>query len=250
MAPTTSSSTRTEASKTRCATARTLAAYHGCEEGVERRPRAWYERSVGFAIVGLTGGIGSGKSTVARMFAELGVPIVDADQVARVVVEPGTVGLAKVVEAFGDGVLDAEGRLDRAALGERVFGDEAARKRLEGILHPLIGAWSMERLMVLSREGHPYALYEAALLVENGSHRTMSALIVVAVDEATQIERVQTRDGLDEAAARARIAAQLPLAEKVAVADYVVHNDRSLEETRAQVDAIHRELLTRFGDGS
>ncbi len=204
---------------------------------------------MGFAIVGLTGGIGSGKSTVARMFAELGVPIVDADQVAREVVEPGSEGLKAVVAAFGEEVLDADGRLDRARLGARVFEDEAARKRLEGILHPRIGARSMERLMALAREGHPYAIYEAALLVENGSHRMMGALIVVSADEATQIDRVRARDGLDEDAARARIASQLPLADKVAVADYVVENDGSLEETRARVSEIHAALLARFAGG-
>lgn len=204
-------------------------------------------RCVGFAIVGLTGGIGSGKSTVARMFAELGVPIVDADQVSREVVEPGSDGLREIVAAFGEEVLDAEGRLDRAKLGARVFGDETARKRLEAILHPRIGARSMERLMALSKEGHPYALYEAALLVENGSHRMMGALIVVAANEATQIARVRARDGLDEEGARARIASQLPLADKVAVADYVVHNDGPLEATRLRVEEVHRELLARFG---
>lgn len=202
---------------------------------------------MGFAIVGLTGGIGSGKSTVARMFAELGVPVVYADVVAREVVEPGSDGLAEVVAAFGAEILDDEGRLDRAALAERVFGDDAARRRLEGILHPRIALRSMQRLMALGQEGHPYAIYEAALLVENGSHRMMGALVVVAADEATQIERVCRRDGLGADAARARIASQRPLADKVAVADYVVWNDHSLEETRARVRQIHRELLERFG---
>lgn len=201
-----------------------------------------------FAIVGLTGGIGSGKSTVARFFRELGVPIIDADQVAREVVEPGTEGLAEVVAAFGEDVLDGEGRLDRAVLGERVFGDDEARKQLEKILHPRIGAASMEKLMELSHQGHAYALYEAALLVENGSNRMMNALVVVAVDESTQLARVQARDELDEDAARARIASQLPLSEKVAVADYVIQNDGSLDATQRRVDEVHRELLARFGD--
>lgn len=105
----------------------------------------------------------------------------------------------------------------------------------------------MERLAALGREGHPYAIYEAALLVENGTHRMMGALVVVAVDEATQIARVKARDGLDEDAARARIDAQLPLAEKVRVADHVIRNDGTLEETRAQTVAVHVALLARFG---
>ena len=200
--------------------------------------------------MGLTGGIGSGKSTVARFFEELGVPVVDADRVAREVVEPGTEGLAEIVAAFGEGVLDEDGRLDRAALGRRVFADPAARRQLESILHPRIGALSMERLMAHSREGHPYALYEAALLVENGSHSMMGELVVVAVDEATQLARVKARDGLDDDAARARIASQLPLSDKVAVADYVIRNDGSLEETRARVEEVHRALLASVGDES
>jgi len=202
---------------------------------------------VAFAVAGLTGGIGSGKSTVAAMFSELGVPVVDADRVARDVVEPGTDGLAAVVEAFGDGMLGEDGRLDRAKLGERVFDDEAARRRLEGILHPRIAAASMARFAQLAEEGHPYAIYEAALLVESGRHRMMGALIVVAVDEATQVARVEARDALSAEAARKRIAAQLPLAEKVDVADYVIRNDGDRDETRAQVREVHASLLERFG---
>ncbi len=200
-----------------------------------------------FAVAGLTGGIGSGKSTVAAMFSELGVPVVDADRVARDVVEPGTDGLAAVVEAFGDGMLGKDGRLDRAKLGERVFDDEAARKRLEGILHPRIAAASMARFAQLAEEGHPYAIYEAALLVESGRHRMMGALIVVAVDEATQVARVEARDALSAEAARKRIAAQLPLAEKVDVADSVIRNDGDRDETRARVREVHASLLERFG---
>lgn len=206
----------------------------------------WYQRSMAFGIVGLTGGIGSGKSTVARFFAELGVPVVDADQVARDVVEPGSDGLTAVVGVFGEEILDDQGRLDRAELGRRVFGDEEARAQLEAILHPRIAAASMEKLLALSREGHPYAIYEAALLVEKGTHRTMGALVVVAVAPQTQIARVRARDDLDEAGARARLAAQLPLEEKIAVADFVIRNDGALEETREQTRAVHEALLSRF----
>jgi len=207
----------------------------------------WYLRLVGFAVVGLTGGIGSGKSTVARFFGALGVPVIDADQVAREVVEPGTDGLAEVVAAFGDEVLDDEGRLDRAAVADRVFEDEAARKRLESILHPRIAAASMQKLAALSAAGHAYAIYEAALIVENGAYRTMNALVVVTVDEATQLARVRARDDLDEAAVRKRIASQLPQAEKVAVADWVIDNGGSLEETEARVAEVHAAILERFG---
>ena len=142
-----------------------------------------------------------------------------------------------------------DGTLDRAKLGERVFADAEARKRLEGILHPRIAQASMARFGALAAEGHPYAIYEAALLVENGSHRMMNALVVVTASEQTQIERVCARDGLDEAAARARVAAQLPLEEKVRVADYVIENDGSLDATRARTLEVHRALLARFAGG-
>lgn len=202
---------------------------------------------MGFAIAGLTGGIGSGKSTVARMFAELGVPVLDADQIARDVVEPGTDGLRAVVAALGEDVLDTEGHLDRAKLGARVFDDEGARKKLESILHPRIAVESMKRFAELAQQGHPYAIYEAALLVENRSQSLMGALIVVAASEATQIARVRARDGLEEEAARARLRAQLPLEDKIAVADYVIDNEGSLDEVRARTLEVHRALLARFG---
>jgi dephospho-CoA kinase len=205
--------------------------------------------AVAFAIVGLTGGIGSGKSTVARFFSEQGVPVVDADVIAREIVEPGTEGLAAVLDAFGHDLVGPDGRLDRKQLGARVFADAAARKELEAITHPRIAQASMERFARLAREGHPYAIYEAALLVENGSYEMMSALVVVKASEATQIARVVARDGVDEDAARARIEAQLPLAEKVRVADYVIDNEGGLEQTRERTRAVHRALLERFGEG-
>jgi dephospho-CoA kinase len=204
---------------------------------------------VSFGIVGLTGGIGTGKSTVGRILEEEGVPVVDADRIARDVVEPGTEGLAEVVSAFGADVLDAEGRLDRGKLAQRVFGDDAARKKLESILHPRIAQASMARFAEHERAGHPYVVYEATLLVENGTHRMMGALIVVTASEATQIARVRERDAFDEAAVRARIAAQLPLSEKVKVADYVIENDGTLEELRARTLEVHRALVARFGGG-
>jgi len=196
--------------------------------------------------VGLTGGIASGKSTVARFFAELGVPIVDADRVAREVVAPGTEGLAEVVAAFGEGVLDEGGFLDRKALGERVFAEETERKRLEAILHPRIAGRSAEKMAEIAGDA-AYVLYEAPLIVENGLHRAMAALIVVAVDEETQLARLIERDGLDEGAAKARVAAQLPLRDKVDVADYVIDNGGDVEATRARVREVHETLVGRFG---
>jgi dephospho-CoA kinase len=199
------------------------------------------------AIVGLTGGIASGKSTVARIFRELGVEVVDADVVAREVVAKGSEGLAEVVAALGEEVLAPDGTLDRKKTAAIVFADPDRRKKLEAITHPRIAKRSMEALAALAARGDPYAVYEASLLVENGTHRMMGALVVVAASEATQIRRAMERDGASEAEARARIAAQLPLAEKIAAADHVIWNDGDLGELRARTEEVHRALSTRFG---
>jgi dephospho-CoA kinase len=197
-------------------------------------------------VIGLTGGIASGKSSVAAVLRDLGAPIVDADQLARDVVEPGKPALADIAERFGREVLDAEGRLDRKRLGERVFADPTARAALNAITHPRIAEASRAALAELRASGrHPVALYEAALLVENQIHRGLDGLIVVSVPAEVQIERLCRRDQIDPDAARARLAAQLPLADKVAVADWVVDNGGSLDETRAQVERIWREIVAR-----
>lgn len=198
-------------------------------------------------VVGLTGGIACGKSTVARRFAALGVPVVDADAIARDVVRPGTSGLSAVREAFGDGVLATDGALDRKALGARVFGDDAARRRLEAILHPRIAAESAARFRSLQDSGAPYLLYEAALLVETGRHRDLAALVVVAASPGTQLARLVARDGEGEDAARRRIAAQMPIEEKVSVADHVIWNDGTIADAHARVDEVHAALVRRFG---
>lgn len=200
-------------------------------------------------VVGLTGGIASGKSTVARAFESHGARVIDADQLAREVVEPGTPGLAAIVEAFGEDVLLADGQLDRKALGARVFADEPARQKLNAITHPRIAALGAQRMMELQDSGAPYLMYEAALIVENGAYRTMGALVVVASSTEAQTRRVLQRDGLDEQEARARIASQAPLERKLEVADYVVHNDGGLDELRVRVREVHEALLERFGKG-
>lgn len=176
------------------------------------------------------------------MFAELGVPVVDADLVAREVVEPGQPALSEIVAAFGADVLDADGRLDRKRLGERVFADPEKRAQLNRITHPRIGAATAARLAAIAQTGAPFAIYEAALLVENNLQRNFAGLIVVAVDEKTQRERLRGRDGLDDAAIAQRLAAQAPLADKLAAATYVVDNTGAVADTRAQVERIHRQL--------
>jgi dephospho-CoA kinase len=196
--------------------------------------------------IGLTGGIASGKSTVAHVLAEQSAGVVDADQIAREVVAPNSEGLRDVVAAFGTEVLAPDGSLDREKLGSIVFADPQARMRLQAITHPRIGRLSAQRLAALQQGEAPYVVYEAALLVETGAHKGLDALVVVAADEALQVSRVMQRDGLSEDAARKRIAAQLPLARKIEVADFVVHNDGSLRELQERTLDLHRQLLERF----
>ncbi len=201
-------------------------------------------------VVGLTGGIACGKSTVARMFEDHGVPVVDADRLAREVVAPGTEGLAAVVEAFGPSFLCPDGSLDREKMGTHIFHDEEARRALSAIVHPRIQRATVEAFGRLRDHPAPYAIYDAALLVENGQHRIFPALVVVRADEATQLARLRARDGLTAEAAQARIDAQLPTRAKVAVADYVIDNDGPIEATAAQVADVHAQLVHRFEERS
>jgi dephospho-CoA kinase len=199
---------------------------------------------MGLLLFGLTGGLASGKSTVAARFRARGVPVIDADQIAREVVVPGTEGLAEVVAAFGREVLAPDGSLDRKRLGEVVFGDDDKRRRLNAILHPRIGARTFSLAAELDARGEPLACYEAALLVENGAADAFRPLVVVAAPEEVQVARAMARDGSTEEQARARIHAQMPLAAKIAVADHVIENDgdRAATERRADqvLDAIRR----------
>lgn len=197
-------------------------------------------------VVGLTGGIACGKTTVAEMFADLGIPVIDADDLAREVVEPGAPGLQLIVDEFGEGVLDPSGRLDRKKVGEMVFGDEEARETLNAIMHPLIGAAGAEHIMAQQDNRAPYLLYEAALLVETRAYEAFSALIVVSAEESLQRLRLIARDGFSVSEANARIGSQLPLARKITVADYVVTNNGDLDATREQVAEIHAKLSTKF----
>ncbi len=190
-----------------------------------------------FRVIGLTGGIGTGKSTVARMFEARGVPVVDADAVAREVVAPGTVGNAEIAAAWPQTVAP-DGAIDRKKLAAIVFGDPAARARLEAITHPLIQQASASRLTDLAGQGHPLALYEAALLVESGRWRDFDGLIVVTASPERQIERAVARGGLSHDEAAARVKAQLPTDEKARVATHVIDNDGPLAETERQVDRV------------
>jgi dephospho-CoA kinase len=202
----------------------------------------------GLKVLGLTGGIGTGKSTVARLFAARGVPVVDADLLAREVVAPGLPAQAEIAAAW-PGVVSADGALDRKRLGAIVFTDPAARARLEAITHPHIQALGAERLAALAAAGHRLALYEAPLLVESGRWRDVDGLIVVTASEATQVARVRARDGLGQTEAEARIGAQLPTADKVRVATFVIDNDGDLADTEAAVASLLRRLRSEPASG-
>ena len=194
-----------------------------------------------FRVLGLTGGIGTGKSTVARMFAARGVPVVDADALAREVVAPGTVGNADIAAAWPDAI-GADGAVDRKRLAAIVFADPAARSRLEAITHPLIQEASAARLTHLAGEGHPLVLYEAALLVESGRWQDFGGLIVVTASPETQVARAVARGGITREEAEARVRAQLPTAEKVKVATYLIDNDGDLRTTEREVERVLAEL--------
>jgi dephospho-CoA kinase len=193
---------------------------------------------------GLTGGIGTGKSTVAQLLRERhGVPILDADQVAREVVAKGTDGLTAVVDSFGPEVLDEDGNLDRARMRAIVMSDASARRRLESITHPRIfesiGAWVARQ----ASNQRPLIGIEAALMVETGSWRMQDALVVVSASPDVQVARVMARDGVSEDAARAVLGAQLPMADKERVATYVVRNEGSLDDLTAAADALWHKLI-------
>jgi dephospho-CoA kinase len=194
-------------------------------------------------VIGLTGGIASGKSTAAKILAELGARVVDADQIARDVVQKGQPALADIVAAFGEDVLLPDGALDRRRMGALVFADVDLRRKLNAITHPRIAAETQARLGQLREAGEPLAVYEAALLVENGAQAGLDGLIVVACEPATQRARLMARDGLTAAEAEARLAAQLPLAEKVAVADWVIDSNGTLAETRTATRRVWEQVV-------
>jgi dephospho-CoA kinase len=193
--------------------------------------------------VGLTGGIGSGKSAVSRLLREHGAVVVDADLVAREVVDVGSPGLAAVVDAFGPEVLQDDGSLDRATLGRRVFSDRDALARLNAITHPRIAERTLELFQQARESGTEVLVHDVALLVENGLTGGYDAIVVVAASPATQLDRLVRQRGMSQDEARARIASQRPLEDKLAVATHVIRNDGPLEELAPQVDEVWASLL-------
>lgn len=195
-------------------------------------------------ILGLTGGIGSGKTAVADRFASLGVHVVDADQAARWVVEPGRPALRQIVERFGEEVLLQSGELDRAGLRQKVFADAAERQWLEKLLHPLIRA-EVARHLALAES--PYAIMVSPLLVESGQYRQVGRVLVVDVPESLQIARTTARDQASEEQVRAILNAQAQREERLKHADDVLVNDRDLAWLGAEVERLHRFYLTLRG---
>jgi dephospho-CoA kinase len=195
-------------------------------------------------LVGLTGGIGSGKSTVARLLGERGAVVFDADLLAREAVEPGTPGHAAVIERFGADVLAPGGALDREALASIVFADPSARRDLEQIVHP-----EVRRLFAEGSEAYRdtdrVVVFSAPLLVESGMYTAFEILVVVSATVATQIERLMRQRGMSEASIRARIDAQAPLEDKAAVADFLVDNEGTLDELESQVERLWNDLSAR-----
>ena len=196
-----------------------------------------------FLLVGLTGGIATGKSTVSALFRALGCVLIDADVLAREVVEPGEPAYAAIVAEFGPGVLQPDGTLDRKKLGAIVFADPEKRKRLEAITHPRIREWFARRLAELvERDFAGIVIFDAPVMIESGNYKTMDRLVVVVTDAATQRARALDRDGDREEIER-RIASQIPLSEKARLADYVIDNSGGREATIAEVRRVHAALL-------
>ncbi|WP_410538984.1 dephospho-CoA kinase [Streptomyces sp. KL2] len=196
--------------------------------------------------VGLTGGIGAGKSEVSRLLGEYGAVIVDADRIAREVVEPGTEGLAAVVAEFGEEVLAPDGTLDRPRLGSIVFGDPERLKALNAIVHPLVGARSAELQRAAGEDA--VVVHDVPLLTENGLAPLYDLVVVVDASPATQLDRLVRLRGMDEEDARGRMAAQATREQRLAVADIVIDNDGPLEKLEPQVAEVWRRLGERAGE--
>lgn len=201
-------------------------------------------------VIGLTGGIGTGKSTVSSMLEQLGALVIDSDRIVHELQAPGAPLLREIAAAFGEGVIRPDGSLDRAAVGERVFRDEEARRKLNAIVHPAVGRETARRLEAARASGVPLVVLDIPLLFETRLHGTASranlgveAVVVVYAPPALQVQRQVERNGYGREEAERRVAAQIPIDEKRAQADYVIDNSGTLEETRRQVEALYRRLV-------
>ena len=195
-------------------------------------------------LYGLTGGIATGKSTVARRFVELGMPLIDADVIAREVVAKGQPALEAIATRF-PGVVSADGTLDRAALGARIFANPGERAALDAITHPRIRQSVLEQSIALAASGTPRALYDAPLLIENRLHEGLAGVVLVVAPRDVQRQRLMDRNRLSATEADARIDSQMPLDAKRPFATWIIDNSGDLEATRAQVDDVWRQMLAR-----
>jgi dephospho-CoA kinase len=192
-------------------------------------------------LIGLTGGAGSGKSSVSSMFRELGAEVVDADEAAHAAYAPGTPGFERVVEAFGDEYV-RDGQIDRNRLGELVFHDDEARRRLNAIVHPLVREWMAARTAEADSRGVDVVIHDVPLLFENGLEKIYSDVVLVFVREPVQVRRLVSGRGLTEDRARAIIASQMPIDDKRGRAQHVIDNSGSREQTREQVEKLWTEF--------
>jgi len=199
--------------------------------------------------VGLTGGIATGKSTVAAMFGARGAAVVDADRLAHALQEPGEPCHRQIVDAFGPGALDAAGRIDRRRLGALVFADPSARRRLEAIMHPAIHQACQGEIRAAAEAGRPLCVVDAALILEAGQQHRYDAIVVVSAPEDVQVARLMRTRGLTEAEARLRITAQWSTATKAALADFVIDNGGAVSATETQVQRVYAALLADTGPG-
>lgn len=197
--------------------------------------------------IGLTGGIGSGKSTIAALFAAHGVPVIDADVIAHQITLPGTAATTQILQTFGPGITDANGGIDRQRLAQRIFNDRKARARLEAILHPLIRAEMQRQQEVLDA---PYCLLVIPLLFESGQRDLVDRVLVADVNESTQITRVAARDGRSETEIRTILSSQTDRAQRLKMADDCITNTGGLAELKAKVETLHQKYLALARDAS
>lgn len=193
--------------------------------------------------LGLTGGIATGKSTISTYLGSKNIPVLDADKIARQVVEPGTPGLAEIVQYFGDDILQADQTLNRKVLGQIVFNDEQALQKLNEITHPRIQQMMIDQLAGLAKSNTPLVILDIPLLLENHNEVGADAVMLVAIPKQLQLERLMDRNHLTQAEAESRIAAQMPLAEKEKLADYIIDNSGTVADTYKQVDQVINQIL-------
>ncbi|WP_258088214.1 dephospho-CoA kinase [Weissella fangxianensis] len=196
--------------------------------------------------LGLTGGIATGKTTISNYLKSTGIPVLDADEYARQVVEPGTPGLAEITNTFGEQVLQPDGSLNRKLLGQIVFNDASARQKLNDITHPRIQQMMADELYRLAEHQTPLVILDIPLLLENKNVAGADAVMVVTVPESLQLTRLMQRNNLTEKEAQSRISAQMPLVEKEKLADFVIDNSGSISSTQKQVEQVIQKIRQSF----